>query len=154
MAPTPTKITGSMAIELLRQARDRRGADYVYVNDKGQRAGSITSQGVGQLATADCSYVHTGPDGAMTPGCIAGEVLHAAGVPLVELLSWEGCAVGVFAQEMGFANEEGEFVLTVAQGKQDIGETWGEAVAAAEAAYAAWQEGRAARQEGREAVLA
>lgn len=87
-----------------------------------------------------CRYVWHG-----CPSCLIGVVLHLAGVPLVEMERWDPCPVesllarlardGVVSYDVHVRE-----VLVVAQEAQDVGCTWGMALADTErlAAELAW----------------
>lgn len=128
--PIQTKPLAALdALDLAKQVVAERGEDYVYVNQRGQKAGSVVSEGVGILGTADCSYVHRLPNSELVPGCIVGNVLARWGVSLEVLTSYEACSIGTFGQDAGFADEWATDILAMMQTTQDQGGTWGQALA-------------------------
>lgn len=120
------------ALDLLKQVVTDKGDEYVYTNHLGHRAGSVINES-GHVA--DCYYVHDVPGRELSPGCIAGAVLHRAGVPLIELQAWESNGVHTFADECGWADEEAGHLLGIAQATQDTGSSWGMALGNAMQAY-------------------
>lgn len=107
-------LTPERALELLRKARDLKGADYVY------RPETLTSLGI---RSSGCRYRE--PGGA--PSCIAGHVFMWAGVTEMP----EGKPAARVAHNVGLSDEVAR-ILNTAQIAQDNGATWGEAVAVAE----------------------
>lgn len=115
------EITAERALELLREVVAEYGEDYVYVNPQGQRAGDDDDNG----DQASCWYVH-----GDKPGCIAGHVYHRAGLSLetLKLMENNGASHPGFRQRV---TGEGPTILSIAQDRQDKGETWGQALRAA-----------------------
>jgi hypothetical protein len=78
-----------------------------------------------------CLYSH-----GDVPGCLVGQVLHRLGVPLAEFHKHEGQPAGVVMSSLinivGNDTRAGQF-LDAAQGQQDSGEKWADALTAAEA---------------------
>lgn len=115
--------------ELLAEAVAERGEAYVYTLPGGAQP---TLNG-----GESCFYVHTPDmDASITesvPGCIAGYVLHKAGVPLEAL---RGCEASPADAVVSFLVAERElaasadvaYLLRDVQYKQDRGRPWGEAV--------------------------
>lgn len=109
------ELTLARTKEFLAEAVAEKGADFVYVNKYGDQAdesGDVT-----------CHYVH-----GDQPGCIVGNVLHRAGVPLDVLGEYEAqnvddLAAGLFTAEVGVRS-----LLLHVQSHQDAGIPWGEAV--------------------------
>lgn len=101
-------------LELLQQAVDERGADFVYPaewKDDG------TSEGM-------CMYVQPDENG---PACIVGYVLHAYGVALDDLSGAEGMGADNACTIFG-VDARSTRMLTLAQISQDNKHTWGHAV--------------------------
>ena len=109
MVTTQVDLTPEKALELLRKARDLKGADYVY-----------------PPAAAGEQCLYRNPDGS--PSCIVGHVLLWAGVGDPT----EGWDAKDVAGANGLPTVVGD-ILAAAQGSQDIAHTWGEAVTQAEA---------------------
>jgi len=135
------------ALDLLRQARDERGADYLYSDH----------------FPGACVYAAGGD--APTPACLVGVALHRAGVPVDTLAGLTGRieeVAGLTVRPVaGFDNGVADYValdlvyndesalsgvtltepavrvLLAAQRQQDAGHTWGGAVAFAERVAAA-----------------
>lgn len=83
-------------------------------------------EGWGPDGAIQCFYVH--PDG---PGCLVGQVMHRLGVSLEEMSQHEGSGPYVF-QRAGHISHFAADVLETAQSSQDEGDTWGDALSAAE----------------------
>lgn len=112
------ELTYERVNELLDEAIAEKGADYVYEDENGSRQ--------------DCKYVHHFPGEDPVPGCIAGNVLHRAGVPLGEFNRVESLAVAPLLDLLGVRMpDEAVSLLAEIQGRQDKGWTWGLAVDAA-----------------------
>lgn len=142
--PAYELLTAERALTLLRAAAADRGPDSVYVNQHGERAGRATPDAA-VTTYVDCTYVHgTGP--TARPGCIVGEVLHRAGVPLDVLRTYEGSSIGTFGQDARLTDEDAQEILQAAQREQDLGRTYGQALTAAEGRMSDIVEIRAARQ--------
>lgn len=109
-----TVLTPEKALELLRKARDLKGADYVYKPE--------TLSATGHRLDG-CKYLE--PDGS--PSCIVGHVFVWAGIAEIE----EDRDADSLASEYGLPDVVGD-ILATAQAEQDSGLTWGEAVEAAE----------------------
>lgn len=74
-----------------------------------------------------CMYVH-----GDVPGCLIGHVLHRLGVPLGELAKREGGAAYIVADDFLRGVSGGVLSrLDFAQGAQDSGKTWRDALIAA-----------------------
>jgi len=134
MTATTIEITAQTALNLLEQAVEERGADYRYdtdaAHDRALRLGFEEGSGPG------CYYWHDDE-----PGCIAGLVLHEAGVPddtlrAMDLASKNDGLPGTSIEIMGGwlyqrginTTHEARRVLRAAQTAQDRGCTWGEAL--------------------------
>lgn len=111
-------LTFARTVELLREAIEERGENYVY---KSPTQGS------------SCLYVHHNGQGGSTAGCIVGWVLHKAGVPLEALTRCENHpAVAVLealeseGEGLRYEREAGVLLRRVQQW-QDAGEPWGTA---------------------------
>lgn len=117
------ELTYERVNELLDEAIAEKGADYVYKDEMGRVAGIDTE--------TCCQYVH-GEGDSKAPGCIAGNVLHRAGVPLGEFNRVESLAVAPLLDLLGVRMpDEAVSLLAEIQGRQDKGWTWGLAVDAA-----------------------
>lgn len=103
------ELTPERALELLREVVAEHGED----------------------TTAGCMYVDEG-----VPHCIAGEAYFRAGVTAAQLLAAEGSNADSpkFILDFGVPRQAAE-VVACAQSVQDNGDTWGEALAAAEEYY-------------------
>jgi hypothetical protein len=115
--------------ELLAEAVVERGEGYVYTRPDGKQSSPDGSE--------SCFYVHTPDmDASITesvPGCIAGYVLHKAGVPLEALRTCETApadsAVSHLSMETALSVDSGvAILLREVQVMQDRGRSWGEAV--------------------------
>lgn len=122
------KLDYALAVSLLRQAVEDRGADYVYTGPDDERSSGDD---------IPCRYAHHGPDGELTPGCIVGYVLHAAGAPLRELHQYEGQHAAALLGGLRAARlieitdrdlERVNDLLGRAQRHQDRGVPWGAAL--------------------------
>lgn len=124
-------IDKDRALELLREAVNERGADYVYTDEYGDLDGR-------------CFYVERDEQGNKVPGCIVALALNKAGVTIDQLLtlgdSGEVHGASSTASELcQTLNTEGvaeidRNALTLfglAQSKQDRGDTWGDALQSA-----------------------
>ncbi|ATW69427.1 hypothetical protein SEA_IMMANUEL3_76 [Streptomyces phage Immanuel3] len=150
------KVTGAVALNLLRHAVAAKGKDHVYVNPDGKTAGQ------GEYSNPSCYYVHdvVDPEGdgfgmKAVPGCIVGNVMHKLGVGFTVMRNEENNtsdslvdAVMVSRHERDEDGEQKfEFtdtakrVLRSAQSKQDGGATWGEALEYAEEMYVSYKTG-------------
>lgn len=131
------EITEALVLDLLNEAVAEKGEDHVYENPD---------------APGMCTYVHgyqtvAGPEGEsetvqvepLTPGCIVGNVLHRAGIPLELFQQLEinddtpADAALRHLADQGFLTYTGraQSVLAVAQSHQDKYASWGAAVEAA-----------------------
>lgn len=119
-------IDANRAIELLREARDERGSEYVYAPDKN---------------SIKCSYLNgTGEK----PGCIIGLALHNAGVSLDTLKEIDRygridmvCRM-LTQEEVNFKlSNQAIKIFQQAQTIQDIDGNWGMAVEEAEKVWQA-----------------
>lgn len=115
---------------LLAEAVAERGEDYVYTTPSGK-----TPDGEGGT---NCFYVHYDKGGERLPepvaGCIAGLVLHKAGLPLDTLSEHENSPVDIVLSHLTGAGEVGaesgvQRLLRDVQRRQDKGVAWGQAVA-------------------------
>ena len=110
-------------LEALRAVVAEFGPDHVYVNEAGEVANGTTL----------CRYVHGREGDNPQPGCIVGQVFYRLFGTLVPI---EG--VGVPGLNYGprdgyrYFTESAERVLAAAQAVQDLGWTWGAALARAE----------------------
>lgn len=113
------ELTLARTKELLAEAVAEKGEDFVYTNRDGHE---VDSDGV-----TPCHYVHDDK-----PGCIVGNVLHKAGVPLDELSRFEGQDAQEVTRSVCTV-EEGDVIrlLSGVQDRQDRGTAWGEAVSLA-----------------------
>lgn len=110
-------LTYDKVRQLTDEAVAARGADYRYKKPP----------------TRDiCLYVHRDADGNKTPGCLVGDVLVRAGVPIDVLdddsLGPVGSLLYTLPDGMVEIDEDAHDFLSDAQFKQDFGETWGDAV--------------------------
>lgn len=111
------ELTLDKTKELLAEAVAEKGAEYVYTNPEGQTGSS--------LGTVKCFYVH-----GDQPGCLVGHVLHKAEASLTDLAGLEESAaedVLSYLYDEDY-REDVAFLLSEAQGHQDNGVPWGEAV--------------------------
>lgn len=132
--PEPTNITRAFVVETVKRLVEECGEDYTYVR--------------AEIGPASCLYVHTdkthyGVTGPV-PGCIAGQVLHAAGIALHELAEREGLRAGTVVHDLRNAGrltvEPGVYeMLNDMQEAQDDGETWAVALEIIEK-YSAWKD--------------
>ncbi|UJQ86913.1 hypothetical protein SEA_TREAT_78 [Streptomyces phage Treat] len=150
------KVTGAVALNILRRVVTERGSSYVYVNPEGKKAGS------GEYTNPNCYYVHdvVDPEGdgygvKQVPGCIVGNFMHKLGVGFKIMQHEENNtsdslvdAIMVSRHEKDENGEQKfEFtdtakrVLRAAQSKQDGGATWGEALKYAEEMYVSFKTG-------------
>lgn len=109
------ELTMTRTRKLLTEAVAEKGADYVYVNKDGKLA-----DGTGEV---ECHYVH-----GDQPGCIVGNVLHRAGVPLDVLGEYEAQNIDHLSQSLLTAEPRVKLLLNHIQAHQDVGVPWGEAV--------------------------
>lgn len=126
------ELTMERTKALLAEAVAERGADYVYTTPDGQQ--------VTQDSGIQCLYVHhRNAEGELpepVPGCIAGYVLHKAGVPLEALQYRENepadrALVQLETDEVLHPLAGVRRLLVRVQRRQDNGASWGAAVAAA-----------------------
>lgn len=124
------ELTMERTKELLAEAVAERGWDYVYVTPDGVQL--TPDSGI------NCFYVHhrnaEGPLPEPVAGCIAGLVLHKAGVSLETLAKHESepadVALGYLMEEAVVHAEGGvPALLRNVQRRQDNGHPWGQAVA-------------------------
>lgn len=105
--------------ELARAQIDLAGADYVY-----EKPGDDPNSDV-------CLYVHAGQ-----PSCIIGRILHAKGVTIAELASYDSPPNGQIAMSARslpyWSGQDAIEWANVLQCEQDHGSSWGEAFALAE----------------------
>lgn len=124
------ELTLERTKELLAEAVAERGEDYVYSTPEGK------------IPTPDgsvmCYYVHawdaSGPLPEPVAGCIAGYVLHKAGVPLDTLRALErqpaDRVLGFLERDdVARAEPRVRMLLRTIQQRQDAGQSWGQAVA-------------------------
>jgi hypothetical protein len=112
------ELTVTKVKDLLAEAVALKGADYVYTTPDGKQ-GSVDYQ-------PTCLYVH-----GSRPGCIVGHVLNKAGVSLARLREEERNDASNVLRNLreDLAYEDGvSQLLQDAQGAQDEGVPWGEAV--------------------------
>lgn len=109
------ELTLARTKELLAEAVAEKGEDFVYVDEFGQQAD--------ESGYVRCHYVH-----GDQPGCIVGNVLHRAGVPLDELGAYEAQNAGDLFQGLFVAEGEAVRLLNAVQSRQDLGVPWGEAL--------------------------
>lgn len=125
------EITLDTAIAALKGAVDEKGADFVY---RPQDYDGFES----------CYYVHSDHEGPehremmefedlknVVPGCIVGNALHRLGVPLRDMIKFEGDPArqlldGLADNDMiTLAEDEVDSVFRIAQSMQDVGNNWG-----------------------------
>lgn len=106
-------LTEEIVTPIIRELVSEFGADYVYKKEEREADEEVI-----------CSYQENGK-----PSCIVGHVLDRAGVEYnpgwEDTLAWD-------ILEPGGASETIYAALTCAQGIQDAGKTWGEALNAYE----------------------
>lgn len=107
-----THLTRSDVLDLMAQAVADKPEGYVYQN---------TTSFEGDPA---CLYSH-----GDKPGCLVGDVLHRAGVPLSSLDGWKGSWGSPLryrlVREHGIAlDEDAYFTLRKVQLRQDVREPW------------------------------
>lgn len=127
-------INYARAMELVDQAIEQRGADYVYTNEDGDKA---VPHGF-----VNCYNWHEDEDGSVIPGCIVGTVLHMAGVPLDEMGKedgWEDVENNLSHTETLRATRKASKLLEYIQYEQDKGNTWGVSKANAEEYVKNWE---------------
>lgn len=124
------ELTMERTKELLAEAVAERGEEYVYVTPDGVQ---VTPE-----CGINCSYVHhrnvEGPLPEPVAGCIAGLVLHKAGISLETLTEHENepadVALADLEREAAVRVEGGvSMLLRRVQRRQDNGTAWGTAVA-------------------------
>lgn len=117
-------LTVKQALELLHEVVEEVGEDHRY-----QQVPSPSSD----AGSAGCRYEYNG-----APSCLVGHVLHRAGWPLSALQDLDTRGVG--AEELYYVElpdgtpgvtQGAARVLNRAQGRQDLGDTWGTALEAA-----------------------
>ena len=113
-------------LQLLQKAVEERGEDYVYPVE--WKTASSADAAVMTL----CMYVQ--PDGS-GPACIAGYVMHEYGASLDFLKKHEGETTPNPGRELG-VDTMSLILLFDAQGVQDQGLPWGQALARARMRYA------------------
>lgn len=121
-------ITGGQAITALREIVDEYGADTRY----GDRYEFLTDQkwaGYGDDDGDTCMYQIAG-----SPGCIVGHVFSRLGVEYSPEFEAQDVAT-LFKRGKVDIDENAARVLQRAQVRQDLGDTWGQALAAAEAVF-------------------
>ncbi len=121
-------IDADRAIQLLHEARNSKGYDYV---DQNSQCGGCRNT---EWDRDESKYV---------PSCIVGHVLVAAGVPVDTLSDFNG---SITTTRVGLTNElgpdafeitkEATVVLVTAQRAQDEGKSWGSAVDYADDVFA------------------
>jgi hypothetical protein len=109
-------LTYDRAVELAREVVAEFGEDYLYPED--HKRGEIERDGI-----SSCVYVHDGK-----PSCLVGQILHKHGVSLEDLAANEFQGAWSVSERYAGADYHAKFFLDVAQGKQDSGMSWGEAV--------------------------
>lgn len=83
------------------------------------------------VAFGECKYVHDDE-----PGCLVGQVLFRAGIPLADLLPVEGVGVSLGHEFRSWLTADAARYLASAQRVQDVREPWSEALASAEGGLA------------------
>lgn len=126
------ELTIERARELLVEAVEEKGADYIYpLWDSPNIECLYGNYADPQNISYNDSFEEQGCDG---PGCIVGHVLVKAGVSQETLYQNEGTgAVSLVAKLQGSDQFRGtplSNALSAAQSKQDNGSTWGEALEA------------------------
>lgn len=111
-SPKPVRLDKSNVTKALKDAVKARGADYVYGDHFGEQ----------------CEYVRD-----QKPACLVGEVLATSfHIPIDVLSELETTADDVLyilrAEGLLVYTAEAQEMLTTAQGLQDTGTPWGEAV--------------------------
>lgn len=144
------KVTGAVALNLLRHVVAVKGQAHVYVSPKGETAGQD------EHVSPSCYYVHevVESDGSTTevPGCIVGHAMRKLGVDFDTMRREENNTSDSLADAVeATSSEDGEQlfeftdtakrVLRAAQSKQDGGATWGEALDYAEEMYVCFKTG-------------
>lgn len=116
---------------LANEAIKVKGEDYVYIDPSGNQAGPHNMGG--------CWYVHGAND--LTPGCIVGHIIHAAGVSLEDLREREmGASTLLESLENAAilkADKASRIYLIMVQRAQDLGTPWGAADMVARSAVSA-----------------
>lgn len=139
------KITGSMALHLIRAAVEEKGSEYIYVNNDGDVAGQVNHDGV----MPNCYYLHDAMvDGepGKVPGCIIGHVAKRMGVQDSLLEQEENNTSDALMDSIMLLTDESDDarfditdvakrVFRAAQSMQDKGKTWGDAYAYAREQY-------------------
>lgn len=136
------EITGPVALILLGKAVREKGADYVYVNPKGLKAGTYDDD---MSMVANCYYLHD-VDGKNVPGCIVGHVAKLVGVSdgilrMEENNTSDALIDRIHVSETDNGHQRFKFdgaataLLRAAQSAQDAGKTWGQALAQAREAF-------------------
>jgi len=98
------------------------GEDYVYPEE--HKAQCINSE------EPACMYVHDGK-----PSCLVAQILVRFGVPVSLLMFWENRGAYVVSQEVTECEDQVASFLSVLQGRQDGGVSWGEALKVANRFY-------------------
>lgn len=113
-------ITGTDALALLKRAVEERGEDYVYPAElKGPRPGDLR-----EVSETTCRYF---TDGA--PSCIAGQALAYLGFTQADLAPHENRGASYVFEALGLnMTRAAVYGFEAAQGAQDSGQPWGEAL--------------------------
>jgi hypothetical protein len=108
-------LTCDRAVELAYEVLDEFGEAYVYPTEHKR----VEHEG----STPSCVYVHD-----ENPSCLVGQILYRHGVSVEDLAANEFKGGWTVSERLANADFYARFFLDVAQGKQDSGMSWGEAV--------------------------
>jgi hypothetical protein len=118
-ATLPERLTVELAVRYIREIVYEVGFDHVYEPPTPEQW---------------CRYVHSKESGVYddtaTVGCLAGRVLHEAGVSLAELCAVEGKSVRLLPDK--WLTKGAKVVLQAVQSAQDSKCSWGRTLALAE----------------------
>jgi hypothetical protein len=116
------KLSEAQIMDTLREVVAEQ-PDYVYAAPQHMARPNVES----------CFYVHADADSTnIRPGCLVGAVLYRLGVPLERLAAHEGTGASCVTSVLVNTDDRAVAVLDLAQGAQDKGSTWSEALAHAE----------------------
>ena len=117
------QIGPDLAVRLLEEAVASKGADYIYVNQYGERANENPT---GCQNLHNLNILDRDKDPEWVPGCLVGHVL--VNVFGIEKVDPEGSVLSLNQLLGNPFTKEAESVLGRAQFAQDRGETWGRAL--------------------------
>lgn len=127
------ELTTENVLDALEKAVEEKGESFVYSNQDGVSSRNKFGSSSGIM----CHYVHWN-DRTPVSGCIAGNVLHRLGVSLDTLSEHEKRPIRSVLEDFedeGIVTFEDGYKVTMmlshAQGAQDGGKTWGDALKAA-----------------------